>query len=200
MTYLTMKDLRERGWTDAMVREYLGAPDATRPNPTYRSAAPLRLYLAERAETAEASSKWAERKALAAKRRATGLAVANRKRAETEELAQRLAKELTADLVLPAHLQRAAISSYNRWHSNGCACGGWWSDGFCDKRASTSDSPEFLRRITVNFVRHELTGYDDAYDQLARRVGHQEAHELLRAKVNAVIEAKLNVRRKERAE
>jgi hypothetical protein len=25
-TYLTMAGLRERGWTDAMIREYLGSP------------------------------------------------------------------------------------------------------------------------------------------------------------------------------
>jgi len=54
VTYLTLSDLRGRGWTDAMVREYLGEPDATRPNPIYRSAAPVRLYLAERADAAEA--------------------------------------------------------------------------------------------------------------------------------------------------
>ena len=182
-----------------MVRDYLGEPDATRPNPRYRSAVPVRLYLADRAETAEGSPEWAERKSRAARRRATGLAVADRKRAETDELAQRLARELTADLVLPAHPQRAAIASYNDWHAHGCTCAGRWSEGFCDKRATADGSPEFLRRITVNYVRHELTGYDDAYEQLARRVGRQQAHGLLRAKVNAVIEAKLSARRGSRA-
>ena len=54
-TYLTMAGLRERGWTDAMVREYLGEPDATRPNPRFRTAAPMKLYLAQRAEVCEAA-------------------------------------------------------------------------------------------------------------------------------------------------
>ena len=47
-TLLTMAGLRERGWSDVMIRDYLGEPDATRPNPRYRSAAPMKLYLAER--------------------------------------------------------------------------------------------------------------------------------------------------------
>jgi hypothetical protein len=86
-TYLTIAGLRERGWTDAMIREYLGKPDATRPNPRYRSAAPMKLYLAERAKAAEASPEWVERKTREARRRAAGVAAADRQREETKALA-----------------------------------------------------------------------------------------------------------------
>jgi hypothetical protein len=192
--YLTMSGLRERGWTDAMIREYLGDPDATRPNPRYWSAAPMKLYLAERAEAAEASPEWAARKTLGARRRAAGVAVAGRKRAETEVLARQLAADLMASLVFPADPRQAAIDAYNNWHSDDCTCPGWQELGFCDKHADASDPPEFLRRITVNYARHELTGYDRAYNRLAGRVGHQDAHEILRAEVNAAIEAKLDAR------
>ena len=191
--HLTMAGLRERGWTDVMIRDYLGEPDATRPNPRYRSAAPMKLYLAERAEAAEASPEWADRKALAARRRAVGVAAADRKRAETAALARQLAADLVASLVFPADPRQAAIESFNKWHSGDCTCPGWYKVGFCDKRADASDSPEFLHRITVNYVRHRLTGYDRASNRLAGRVGHQDAHEILRAEVNAVIEAKLSV-------
>jgi hypothetical protein len=189
---LTVAGLRERGWTDAMIREYLGEPDATRPNPRYSSAAPMKLYLAERAEAAEASPEWAERQRRGARRRAAGVAAADRKRAETEALACQLAVALLSSLVLPADPQQAAIEAYNKWHSAGCTCPGWRHLGFCDKRADASDSLAFLRRITVNYARHELTGYDRAYNQLARRVGHQDAHEILQSEVNAAIEAELD--------
>jgi len=195
-THLTMAGLRERGWTDAMISEYLGEPDATRPNPRYRSAAPMKLYLPERAEAAEATPEWAERKARGARRRAAGVAVADRKRAETEVLARQLAADLITSLVFPADPQQAAVEAYNKWHSDGCTCSGWHEFGFCDKRADASDSPEFLRRITVNYARHSLTGYDRAYDRLAGHVGHQDAHEILRAEVNAAIEATLGARRR----
>jgi hypothetical protein len=192
-THLTMAGLRERGWSDVMIRDYLGEPDATRPNPRYRSAAPMKLYLAERAEVAEASPEWAARKALAARRRAAGVAAADRKRAETEALARQLAADLLASLVFPADPQQAAIESFNKWHSGDCTCPGWYKVGFCDKRADASDSPEFLHRITVNYARHRLTGYDRASNRLVGRIGHQDAHEILRAEVNAAIEAKLSV-------
>jgi hypothetical protein len=68
---------------------------------------------------------------------------------------------------------------------------GWHELGFCDKRTDASDSPEFLRRITVNCVRHRLSGYDRAYNRLAGRVGHQNAHGILRAEVNAATRQKL---------
>ena len=101
-TYLTMAGLRERGWTEAMIRDYLGEPDATRPNPRYRSAAPMKLYLTERAEAAEASPEWVERKTRGARRRAAGVAATDRKRVETESLARQLAADLVASLVFPA--------------------------------------------------------------------------------------------------
>jgi hypothetical protein len=193
-THLTMAGLRERGWTDAMISEYLGEPDATRPNPRYRSAAPMKLYLAERAEAAEATPHWAERRACGDRRRAAGMAAADRKRAETEVLARQLAADLVASLVFPADPQQAAIEAYNKWHSDGCTCSGWHELGFCEKRADAGDSPEFLRRITVNHARHSLTGYDRAYDRLTGRVGHQDAREILRAQVNAAIEMALSRR------
>lgn len=179
-----------------MIREHLGEPDATRLNPRYASAAPMKLYLAERAEAAEASSEWAERRALAARRRAAGVATAGRKRTETEVLARQLAACLVTSLGFPADPQEAAIAAYNKWHSDGCTCPGWNELGVCGKRADASDSPEFLRRITVDHVRHQLTGYDRAYNRLVGRAGHRDAREILRAEVNAAIEARLAARRR----
>jgi hypothetical protein len=159
----------------------------------------MKLYLTERAEATEANPEWAERKARGARRRAASMAAADRKRAETEVLARQLAADLVNSLAFPGDPQQAAIDAYNKWHSDGCTCPGWRELGFCDKRADASDSPKFLRRITVNHVRHRLTGYDREYNRLAGRVGHQDAQEILRAEVNAAIEAKLDAPRRRRA-
>jgi hypothetical protein len=97
-------------------------------------------------------------------------------------------------LAVPIGTRQAAIDAYNEWHSSACTCPGWHELGFCDKRADASDSPEFLHRITLNHARHSLTGYDRAYNRLAGRVGHQDAHEILRAEVDAALEAELTAR------
>ena len=79
---LTMAQLRERGWTPAMVRDLLGEPDELRRNPVYRSAAPMRLWAAGRMTVAEVTPRLAERKAISAKRSAISVAVAHHKRDE----------------------------------------------------------------------------------------------------------------------
>ena len=40
----TATQLKARGWTDALIRDLLGAPDQTRINPHHRSGPPMRLY------------------------------------------------------------------------------------------------------------------------------------------------------------
>lgn len=41
---LSSTQLKERGWTPAPVKKFLSAPDATKPDPSSRSAAPMQLY------------------------------------------------------------------------------------------------------------------------------------------------------------
>jgi hypothetical protein len=54
--------LRERGWTEAMIRDLLGEPALRVDNPHYKSAAPMRLWRLREAEAAEASPEFAARK------------------------------------------------------------------------------------------------------------------------------------------
>ena len=54
--------LRERGWTEAMIRDLLGDPDLLADNPHYKSAAPWRLWRLQRAEAAEATAEFAARR------------------------------------------------------------------------------------------------------------------------------------------
>lgn len=65
---LSQTQLKERGWTPALVKKVLDPPDATKPNPHYKSAAPMRLYTASRVEAAERSEEWEQAKAPAAQR------------------------------------------------------------------------------------------------------------------------------------
>lgn len=58
-TMLTMRELKERGWTE--VRDLLGAPDRRAPNPHYRSAAPMRLWAPDRITAIEAGEDFAAR-------------------------------------------------------------------------------------------------------------------------------------------
>jgi hypothetical protein len=54
--------LRERGWTEAMIRDLLGDPDLRVGNPHYKTAEPMRLWRLQRVEAAEASPEFALRR------------------------------------------------------------------------------------------------------------------------------------------
>ena len=58
---LTASKVRERGWTEEMIDEFLGEPDERKPNPKYRSPYPMRLYLQKRVLAAERRMKVARR-------------------------------------------------------------------------------------------------------------------------------------------
>lgn len=54
--------LKERGWTEAMIRDLLGEPDLLAGNPHYKSAAPWRLWQLQRAEAIEATPEFTRQK------------------------------------------------------------------------------------------------------------------------------------------
>jgi hypothetical protein len=67
-----------------------------------------------------------------------------------------------------------AIEAYSEWH--------WDGDG------TAEDAPaEFLERITVNFIRHNLTAYDRALEEVAGRVGIASAVQAIRARIYSAI-------------
>jgi hypothetical protein len=86
----TRTQLKERGWTEALVKKFLDPPDATRPNPHSKSAAPMRLYTASRVEAAESCEEWRRAAERLRVRSEAGKALAARKVAELVREAEQL--------------------------------------------------------------------------------------------------------------
>lgn len=72
-----------------------------------------------------------------------------------------------------ARVHKAAIRHYERRNEP------------VDTRSPGFD--EFLQRITVNYIRHVLTHYDQAIEETAGRVGKMDAINLLRKRVYGAI-------------
>ncbi|WP_199434208.1 hypothetical protein [Qaidamihabitans albus] len=68
--YIAAPELKDRGWTETMIKALLGTPDDTAPNPGGRNAPRMRLWLFTRVEQVEASDGFRRRLALADARRA----------------------------------------------------------------------------------------------------------------------------------
>lgn len=174
---MTMPALKQRGWTDAMVRELLGSPDERRTNPRYRSAPAMRLWREDRVVKVEQSAAFAERRVLAQRRSAASTAAAERARDQAIQAAERVRFRVPS--LAQDELVRLACSHYND-RALGSRNGG-------DLHATPGSDQEFLDRISVNYLRHELTVYEGELDGFRGRVGRRDAVDEIRSAVYGAI-------------
>lgn len=172
---LNLAELRKRGWTPAMVRRLLGTEDTQWRNPFYRNAAPQRLYGRERVLAVECSSEFGEARAKSAVRAERSRCIAERKKADLLQEISRLKVEVTR--VPGKKLRQWSIEHYRDRQADRGHYGASLPDG------------EMLDRLTVNFIRHELTQYDWHLAELFGRIGKEAGVFAVREKVYAAIAA-----------
>lgn len=167
---LSMAGLRERGWTASMITSLLGEPDALKKNPHYAKAAPMRCYIEERVVSAETTPDFAAAKAKAVSRSNGAKKAADTKRDDLLKRVQEMRVSVkTKSLV---HVRAQAIRAYNDWN---------------DDVVSSDAEPVFLERLSVNYIRHNLTTYDAALEEVAGRVGIEDAVKEIRRKIYGAI-------------
>lgn len=175
----TQTTLKSRGWTLSLVRRFLDPPDATAPNPHYRSVgAPMKLYDAERVQALEATQAVSE--ALAQSRQRSLRAQARAARQREAVLAAVRDWPITVPRMTRDTLLAQAVAHYNDL---------WVSRGRDDKWATIHDNPEFLDRIAVNYLRHVCTNYEDRLVDLYGTIGATEARPLLKQRILSAIAA-----------
>src|SRR6266568_504312 len=175
-TMLSTSQLKERGWTPALITTFLGHPDVLKPNPYYRSSPPWRLYDVSRVEQAEQTEEWQQAQASATIRSIRGKMVAARQATKLRAQAELL--PIAVIRVPLTTVVRRAIASYNAFHAEMLA-----ERGHDYEPASEQSDTAFLERISVNFIRHELTEYDTHLEELAGRVGVSIAQIVIRRRV-----------------
>ncbi len=170
---LSLKDLKERGWMAALVKQFLGEPDTLKPNPFYRKAAPMQLYSPARVEQAESQEEWKQAKARASLRSQSSKTMAARKAAGLVERAEQM--QITVHRLPTETVIEQAIASYNA-HNWEIA----WRHGDAWEKATERSDPDFLERLTVNYIRHHLTSYDTHLEQVAGQIGVRQAGKVIR--------------------
>lgn len=174
--YYCRQTLLGRGWTDSLIRKFLVREDATRTNPRYKCASPMKLYEIRRVLSAESDEDFRLELEKSRKRSEKASARMDAKREELLEYAASVKIKLP-DIPYAAVLENA-ILSYNEFH---------YDDGrFADK----GSDKEFLKRICINYLRHECTVYEEELDKIFGKVGVREAHDLLQNRINEEIRAK----------
>lgn len=179
--HLSMQGIKARGWTDALIRDFLGDPDKLVKNPHYRTAPPCKLYTRARVERTERCPRFKARmEKIVAQRPARRKAAQARADRERQELLA-LVEATPIRIRKKENLTKRAIQHYNsfrKYHKSG------------DLRmefvpAAEHSDPDFLYRITCNYVRHELTDYDQfLYSQVRSKTGCEEAYQRFRERVD----------------
>jgi hypothetical protein len=167
----TQADLLGRGWGKAAIVKLLGDPDE---RIRRRGGGVVTFFHACRVEMVERERQdWrkSEKRASAA----TASAAAAREGLEAEVRALQITLPDIPQVQLRAH----AIRHYNAR-----------AQAFSQDPATAGCPDILLRRITTNYVRHELVSYDDMCDALRGRIGRAECYELIRDRVNAAAATK----------
>lgn len=169
---LYLSELRERGWSPAMVRDLLGEPDHPTVHTKRGRVKSAARWDIERVEAAEAGPGFAVRRAKAAVRSKAGKLSAEKRAAATLEWARTVEIESLPEMTI-AFVLRAGMESWRKRQR---------VYGF-------SDAPPSPERAAVNWLRHQRTRYDDLLNDEARfgTVGIVEARWTIRRRVYAMI-------------
>jgi hypothetical protein len=178
----------KRGWTDAAVTRFLGAPDVTAPNPHYRSGPPMGLYALERVERIEATPEFQTWRMASLTRQSRALCAVETKRRRLAEYVAGL--RIAVPVLDAAELLCRAVESYND-HQYSRQLEREERGREFDWTPASADGIDaaFAERITVNYLRHRLTRYERELARVYGRVGVDDAKRELRAKVYAAIAA-----------
>lgn len=174
--FITKAGLKERGWAEAAISRFVPDCDQITPNPRFKKAAPLELYLLTRIENIEQSNGFKEF-ALASDKRKAAEPNGNGNENQTL-LAEIEGWEILISSEALDKLRCDAIDAYNGHQDWICEY------EFRGIRFATKDSdPNFLDRITVNYLRHQLSDYGNRLVQLLGPTGKDEAYKALRDKI-----------------
>lgn len=187
--FFTQSDLKDRGWTLSAITKFLGDPDKIKPNPMYRSAAPMKLWDKTRVEAVERSAEFMDWKVGSKARRQkaseTMTAVMQAKRLETiqaftealrSEVDQALAWVKTVEDL--ENLEQQAIEH-------------WYAHQMSRAVEGRGEFPEWPGQLdhdtrvrwVENYVRHALTNYEYLLCCSGGRVGRSEAYDAMKALV-----------------
>lgn len=177
--------LQRKDWTEKAIKTFLPQHDKEVKNPKYKSAAPSKLYELEKVEAVENSEGFKSFAVKNHKRILGAIQAVSTKYENIMDYVNNIVIEVL--LVDKSVLVKKSIEHYNSiqsdWHYNR---GGYRKQ--CDpKTASINSDDSFLRRITINYLRHQLTNYENELSRIYGKVGNDDAYTILKERINQAI-------------
>lgn len=172
--YLNKKQLKERGWSQQMINHFLDKPDDVQRLGRYCEE---HLFFIPRIERIETTDEFNSAHEKYLTRRNAGK-LAAKKQAE-ERITSAETMPICIVRVPIEQLLEDAIDHFNsrrRWRR-------YEDDYSFPNTADQNSDREFLQRIQVNYIRHELTSYDSKLLAQRGRIGGNDAVPIIRRRV-----------------
>lgn len=175
--YITLTDLKERGWTDSIIKKMEIVHDKEKPNPYYRSSSPMKLFSLDRVLELESTKKFE---------------TLYRKSQERKKVAQKAVDTKIKNMMEIAESFRIELSGYGKEDIFQMAVDHYNNHHFPNKYIPTwkSLNEDTLLRITTNMVRHTMCDYDSILYQHKGRVGIQQLHDIMKSVAEEVVRDK----------
>lgn len=170
---ITKTEVKSMGFTDKLIKELLPDPQLL-PNPFYKSAAAMKLWKVSDVEDAMKNPVFQEslnkrKKYQEAAKKALATKVSKLK-AETDKFIESInIKHMDIDA-----LREAAIYSKQVWYDNQS-----YRYGEAYSKNAYGADEDTVKRWMVNFIRHEMTSYDEQLYHMKGRAGiHDMYHDI----------------------
>lgn len=182
--FFTQPDLKDRGWTEYAIKNFLGSCDRTE-NSLYNRSRPTKLWSQDkviRVEKSREFKNWV--KEVKRKREVSSERLHREWEVKRKEFAQYISTlEITIPRIEITELIRLSCNHFNDYREPLERDMG--SHDF--KPASFKSDPYFLERIVCNYLRHETTGYDALIDNIISRFNglkKKEVYDALKERFN----------------
>ncbi len=186
--FFTQSDLKDRGWTEYAIKNFLGSCDRTE-NSLYNRSRPTKLWSQSkvlRIERSREFKNWSEE--VKRKRQLTSERLHREWEVKRKEFAQYISTlKITIPKIEISELIRLSCDHFNAYREPQ----GWEMGSVEFRPASLKSDPYFLERIVCNYLRHETTNYDNLVDQIIFRfkgLKKQEVYDALKERfLNEII-------------
>ena len=182
-TYYTQTEVIGLGFTKGMIEELLPTP-LLKPNPKYKSASPMKLWECNVVDAVIKTDKFAEYREKSQKRRAGAQKAVHTKKLKLREEIDCQIEKIAVKKIKDDALMSRTIQEKQDWYDYQDDLRGNW-----EGRAAADADYKTQMRWMVNYVRHNLTSYDNVLYDMSGKVGcHEEYHRYKEAVLDKIAE------------
>ena len=168
--FITKTEIKtRRKWTESLITKYLPDPDLIKNNPMFRGASEMKLYKVSRIDEIEKCELFLIDFQKTSLRRKKSKKMVNTK---TDNLLNKISNiSISVKEYNRQELIKMVIDSYNQRNNHK------------EPISQRETDQTTMERLMVNYIRHELTSYDDILMELYSKTGKEQAYKLLNERI-----------------